>query len=463
VCAALVIATGFLTIVAAAQIPAPKNLRIVANSGTPISAPPACEVPPALGGANAFFDTLVRRSEHYCNWSLRHQGQLNSLTSDGDSAYFTYNPTADAHAHRQQAAKFLKPQYDRYEACTLVYGKVNFTGTAGAVVPKGTVLTRLSDGRTYATNAAATIGSNGSTPEPIRIDVLGPNSFKGEAAGGTTLQVASTSGVNGTTTVDPKYPVKVKCSDSIPTKQQLRMPLRIASGSVLISWDFYFTPEWRTNVADLSSYKIFKIQSGTGVSGGWWTLLSHLAKRTDGATIGPYHSGISGGSGGHGDGVTSGKPFAPTGVGAQPANTFQLQHSVWTRFWVEIQTFQPPSAFTEWNSTYCKPGTTSNPCAGTAGTQIGPNPDDPAGRWHMASVWIADQNRNPVAVMFRAPVGWTGDGRIERFDFEFNTSDEAPAQAGPLVGYGRNVVVLHNYQLPNAPLNDPLIFKRPIG
>jgi hypothetical protein len=81
----------------------------------------------------------------------------------------------------------------------------------------------------------------------------------------------------------------------------------------------------------------------------------------------------------------------------------------------------------------------------------------------MASVWIADQNRNPVAVMFRAPVGWTGDGRIERFDFEFNTSDEAPAQAGPLVGYGRNVVVLHNYQLPNAPLNDPLIFKRPIG
>jgi hypothetical protein len=455
----VLVVVGGLTL--AAQIPAPQNLRLVSNnSGAPVDAPPACEVPQALGGVHAFYDTLVRRSEHYCNWSLRHQGQLNSLTSEAESSYFTYNPAADNHPHRQDAARFFKAQYDRYHACDVIYGRVNFTGKSGVVVPKGTVLTRLSDGATYATNAAVTIGSNG-TSESVRIDAVNPNNYKAEASSGTTLHVAATPGVNGTAAIDPKFPVKVKCSDSIPTRQQLKMPIRVSSGSVLITWDFYFPPEWRNHVGELSAYKIFKVQSGTGVSGGWWTLLSHLSKRSsEAAAIGPLHSGIAGD---HGDAVTAGKPFAPTGAGALPSNTFQLHHSVWTRFWVEIKAFQSPASFVEWNSAYCKPGTGNNPCSGAGGTQIGPNPEDPAGRWHMASVWAADENRNPVTIMFRAPLAWTGDGRIERFDFEFNTSEEPVAQTGPLVGYGRNVVVLRNYQLPNAPLNDTLIFKRPIG
>jgi hypothetical protein len=129
---------------------------------------------------------------------------------------------------------------------------------------------------------------------------------------------------------------------------------------------------------------------------------------------------------------------------------------------VEIKTFQSPDAFVEWNASVCKPGQSSNPCTGAGGKQIGPNPADPLGRWHMASVWIADENRGPVPVLYRAPFGWTGDGTIERFDFEFNVSDLPPAQTGPLVGYGRNVVVLHNYKLPGIPLTDTLIFKRPV-
>ena len=263
-------AVGFLALVSAqSSPPAPRNLRLVTEKPkTPKPTLPECTVPPAAGGAHSFFDALVRRTEHYCNWSLRSQAQLQSLVNDDlDAAkYWTYDPGADKHPHKQDAAKFVKPQYDRYYECTTVYGKVRFTGTAGAVVPKGTILTRPSDGATYRTNVAATIGAGGTT-DLVRIDAANPNTYQAAAPSGTVLNVARLNGVASTATVQPKNEVSVKCSDSMPIQYQLRMPLgNVTDDTMLLTWDWYYTPEWRENVGGLSWYKMFKLQEG-------WTML----------------------------------------------------------------------------------------------------------------------------------------------------------------------------------------------
>ena len=54
------------------------------------------------------FDALVKRAEHLCNWSLRTQAQLDSLTADKRSIYFTYQPSGDSYPNRQDAAKFFR-------------------------------------------------------------------------------------------------------------------------------------------------------------------------------------------------------------------------------------------------------------------------------------------------------------------------------------------------------------------
>jgi hypothetical protein len=59
--------------------------------------------------------------------------------------------------------------------------------------------------------------------------------------------------------------------------------------------------------------------------------------------------------------------------------------------------------------------------------------------------------------------GTQSNSTVGSFDFEFNTScNPPPCQTGPLIGYGRNVVVLHNYALPTVdPEADADIFQKP--
>jgi hypothetical protein len=463
--AASAMIAGFFAIVAAQSLPpAPENLRIltgVASKPKPPTPIPECVVPAAVGGAHGFFDALVRRAEHHCNWSLRSQEQLQSLVNSGLDAtkYWTYNPSSDTHPHRQDAAKFVKPQHDRYHECTTVYGKVRFTGTAGAVVPKGTMLTRRSDGATYRTNVAATIGPEGTTAL-VRIDAANPNTYQAAAPAGTALDVAAVTGVTSTTAVEPKNDVIVRCADSMPIQYQLRMPLgNVKEDSLLVTWDWYYTPDWRENVGGLSSYKMFKVQPG-------WTMLAELRSRTSHSLSVGAHKENPGSKLGA-EGRTSLIPFEPTGLGALPALGFDIHHSVWTRYWVEIKPHRPADEFTEWAALVCKPGQANNPCTGAGGRQIAPNPEPVhAGRWHMVSVWIADENREPVPVLYRAPISWPLVRReyegMTRFDFELNTSDKPIAAEGPLTGYGRNVVVLRNYKLPSVPLTDTVIFKKPL-
>ena len=103
---AAAVAFGTCISLAAAQPVPPRNLRL--GSGPKPVPPPECQTPPAGGPSHAYFDALVKRSEHLCNWSLRSQAQLNSLVADPVAAHFTYDPLNDTYADRQDAAKFVR-------------------------------------------------------------------------------------------------------------------------------------------------------------------------------------------------------------------------------------------------------------------------------------------------------------------------------------------------------------------
>jgi len=85
-----------------------------------------------------------------------------------------------------------------------------------------------------------------------------------------------------------------------------------------------------------------------------------------------------------------------------------------------------------------------------------------SGTWHQISLAIADEDRDPEWLLYKVPwVNTANMPALTTFDFEFNTSTVPPAQDGALIGYGRNVAVLHNYSLPSDPLTDTDIFQKP--
>jgi hypothetical protein len=83
----------------------------------------------------------------------------------------------------------------------------------------------------------------------------------------------------------------------------------------------------------------------------------------------------------------------------------------------------------------------------------------------MISMWTADENRPVRRLLYRVPINWNGvlwDPIVDMFKFEMNTSQPPGSLIGPLVGYGRNVVLLHNYNLPNVAETDKVIFRQPV-
>ena len=360
--AVAVMAAASISIVAAQSAPAPpSNLRILAGSTAPPPPPPPppsnpppppCSVPQAAGtAAHAYFDALVRLSEHQCNWSLRDQGQLDSLVADTRSAFFTYDPANDTYAGKQDAARLY--------------------------VPAG------------------------------------------------------------------------RASSSIPTTQQVRMPLpSISSGSILISWDWYWGPEFEANRGAMNHYKAFHVMLGGHAI---WTLMQSPAWSTS-STIGAVWDSIRH-PGGAPNGMIQREPWTPAGEGAPDQRNgsgeqVRIYANRWMRYWMEIKLFQPHTSFTEWNR--------------VTGTTLQPNASDGQGRWHMVSLWMADEQQSVKRLLYRIPMNWMSGWTpiFNRFDFEMNSS-QSTGFIGPWIGYGRNVVMLHNYQLPSVPETDTLIFQRP--
>jgi hypothetical protein len=238
---------------------------------------------------------------------------------------------------------------------------------------------------------------------------------------------------------------------SIPRNQTLDMPIDVSDGTVLVINDFWFGPEWRTNRLDPSrSWKPFMLQ----VDGGrWWTHAMGRGGQQSDPVVNDSYNSLSGGGTGFPTGVTQREPLTPPGEGTIPTRSFFIHHGVWTRYWFEVRLYLPPEAFTSWMA--------------HTGVTLEPNPNDPQGRYHMISSWIADEHRGPVRLTYQAP--WRTGGTLDRpdailshFQYEFHTSQTAPSQSGPLIGYGRNVVALRNYRLPPIPETDTTIFVRPV-
>jgi hypothetical protein len=228
------------------------------------------------------------------------------------------------------------------------------------------------------------------------------------------------------------------------------MPIpRIGSGSLLITWDWFWGPEFKTQRGAMNHYKAFHVMLGGHAI---WTLMQSPAW-AGGSDIGKLWDSLRT-PGAAPAGMVVREPWTPTGPGAPDQRNgsgeqFPIYANTWMRYWLEVKMYQPPSAFTEWKA--------------VTGQTLQPNPTDAQGRWHMASLWFADENRGPQRLLYRIPLGWgsTWDPNVNRFDFEMNSS-QSTGFIGPWVGYGRNVVALHNYQLPSTPENDTFIFKRPV-
>ena len=90
----------------------------------------------------------------------------------------------------------------------------------------------------------------------------------------------------------------------------------------------------------------------------------------------------------------------------------------------------PGSAFTEWS-------------------QVALNGAPLTGPWDMVSLWIADEQRDPVRVLYRVPAP-RADPMLVEFRVALNTSTNnrrRPGTVGTLIAYARNIVVLHNAEL----------------
>jgi hypothetical protein len=242
-------------------------------------------------------------------------------------------------------------------------------------------------------------------------------------------------------------PKNISGSESIATNAQLDHPADVGSGDVLTSWDMYYTPTWLMGAEDglVDAWKIFQHRQANRER--WWTIINnHQQANEPGEVAETSHAAEAGQW--NIPGLTNTKPLAPTGQGAVAGHSYGPFVSRWTRYWsliemgVDMDT-DPRSA--SWKS--------MSPEAATI-----------TGVWDLISLWIADEIRDPVRLLFRVPIKFTKP--LYSFADEFNTSTSAGGpgvgQNGTIIGYRRNTVMLHNYVLPVVPEEDTAIFRKPV-
>lgn len=248
----------------------------------------------------------------------------------------------------------------------------------------------------------------------------------------------------------------------------------ISSGSVIISWDWMWTSNMMgsthrgSGAGHLDTFKMFMFENGAR----WWTHQQAFSKGQNQDATKCYAMFDEDEVGSPlPDGVQITEQFMPSGpgtnTGANPAINYEqapignlrkhlVEPAVWGRFWVELRFAQQPAAFTEW-SNYDR--------AGLSGAAITASPYGD-GSWVMRSMWYWDESMAaPQRLLYKHPWGYKAEAgrtqQLTRFRLECDVSTGKAAAGGEIVGYMRNVFMLHNYTLPTVPETDTFLFQKP--
>ena len=221
-------------------------------------------------------------------------------------------------------------------------------------------------------------------------------------------------GVSGSITYNPagdSYPYKQDAAKvTIPSNmgsipKQVRLPINHTAGSLLLTWDAWWGPEFGGNLGNLLTHKTFQISSPITVAGLWFEVRSRYALGGGIATVDARPYGVLGPN---------------TSLGSYDridpmVGSFTISPATWTRYWVLVELFP--------------------------------------GSWDRISMWVADERQNPVRLYDR--VEMRSAGSLTKFWLEYNSSGSRTG--GPLIAYVRNVVALHNVTNPTT------LFQRPLS
>lgn len=232
---------------------------------------------------------------------------------------------------------------------------------------------------------------------------------------------------------------------------QLRFPIGLTSGSIFVTWDFYYGAEWHANAGNVGTFKAFQVSDGT--SSGDTKIYCECRvghNNADGTTnvavvdLRGYGMSTQAANANFVPGLIAQGSYTPTGQGALAPQTYPLKPAIWTRYWLEMNLLHPSSQFTEWNSISSQALSTG---------QV----------YRRVSLWVADEVTDPQRVFYRVP--WrVRNPWIAKFWFEFDTSTVPSSNGSPtgltgeLTGYGRHVLMLKDATISES---DTAVFQRP--
>jgi len=238
----------------------------------------------------------------------------------------------------------------------------------------------------------------------------------------------------------------------------VRLPIGTKDGTTtLVTWDAWFGAEFQFSKTNIANYKTFQFASPKDRI--WWEIRTrfkqdegaHGKRKEKGAAAAPKGEQASGGGKPrkhaapseekkapadptHDDsgaiGVVDARgyggqdhPFGPNVTNAAPLSpevgSFTIRPTTWTRYWAFIE--------------------------------------QRANDWDLVSLWVADENHDPVQILDRLQLSVKGS--VDQFWLEFNTSSHGKGVALPeRVAYARNVAMLRNIEYKDV----KTLFQRPV-
>lgn len=384
---------------------------------------------------HAYYETLRALPEHSTSYSLRTQSQLNGLTNAGVSTAFTYVWPDDGYTDPQDGAK-------------LVMAVRDVVGEQQLHIPLGT----MSTGRflvTWDFFYGPEFRDNGATIQQwktfnLRHDGGIWHTHVNRVAGNTTPNVCRTydslnasGNIDQTTNqVNPNYPEGVFDREPIQP------------------WGPIQTPTVASDAGNgATTFKTTLTSSTSNEYAGWYCKVVSGSLNGQASKIASYDSTTkqitlsTGLTATPANGVSLQVVYAWGTTAPSAASNFKIIQNKWTRYWIECRPNTPAASpyWDQWKSINAA-------CSSLQGT------------YHGLSLWIADEDRDPVRIISKVP--WIRRANnVFELNYEFDTSATTNV-TGPVTGYSRNVVMLRDYEYSgdtNAPESDATIFVKPVG